>query len=68
MHHPSAPGVDGGDDLLRGDLLQVGAGRGEVLVPQLALDKRQRAALMQQLDSVRMAKLVRCYSPGAEAW
>ena len=27
MHHRRAPGVDGGDDLLRGDSLQVGAGR-----------------------------------------
>ena len=38
--------------------MQVGAGRGEVRVPQLALDQRQRDALMQQLDSVRMAELV----------
>ena len=38
--------------------MQVGAGRGEVRVPQLALDQRQRDALMQQLDSVRMAKLM----------
>ena len=27
-------------------------------MPQLALDQRQRDALMQQLDSVRMAELV----------
>ena len=58
MHHWRAPGVDAGDDLLCGDSLQVGAGRGEVRVPQLALDQRQRDALMQQLDSVRMAELV----------
>ena len=58
VHHWRAPGVDGGDDLLRGDALQVGAGRGEVRVPQLALDQRQRDPLMQQLDSVRMAQLV----------
>ena len=38
--------------------MQVGAGRGEVRVPQLALDQRQRDALTQQLDSVRMAELV----------
>ena len=30
--------------------MQVGAGRGEVRVPQLALDQRQRDALAQQLD------------------
>ena len=44
MHHRRAPGVDGGDDLLRGDSLQVGAGRGQVRVPQLALDQRQTGA------------------------
>ena len=38
--------------------MPVGAGRGEVRVPQLALDQRQRNALMQQLDRVRMPKLV----------
>ena len=63
MHHRRAPGVDGGDDLLRGDSLQEGAGRGEVRVPQLALDQRQWAPLVQQLDSMRMAKLVRSEAP-----
>ena len=58
MHHRRASGVDGVDDLLRGDSLQVGAGRGQVRVPQLALDQRQRDALMQQFDSVRMVELV----------
>ena len=53
-----ALGVDGRDDLLRGDPLQVGAGRREVRVPQLALDQRQRDALVQQLDGVGMAELV----------
>jgi hypothetical protein len=43
--------------------LQVGAGRGEVRVPQLALDQRQRDPLAQQLDSMRMAELVRGYAP-----
>jgi hypothetical protein len=38
--------------------LQVGAGRGEVRVPQLARDQRQRDPLAQQFDSVRMAELV----------
>ena len=50
VHHWGAPGVDGGDDLLRGDALQVRAGRGQVGVPQLALDQRQRDPLTQQLD------------------
>ena len=32
-------------------------------MPELALDQRQRDALVQQLDSVRMAKLVRREAP-----
>ena len=46
------------DDLVRGDPFQVGAGGREVRVPELALDQRQRNALMQQLDGVGMAELV----------
>jgi len=38
--------------------LQVGAGRGEVRVPQLASDQRQWNPLTQQLDSVGMAELM----------
>jgi len=38
--------------------LQVGAGRGQMRVPQLALDQRQRDPLTQQLDSMRMTELV----------
>jgi hypothetical protein len=34
----------------------------EVRVPQLALDQRQRGALMQQLDSVSMAELVGAFA------
>lgn len=45
VHHRRTPGMDGGDDLLRGDSLQVGAGRGQVRVSQLALDQRQRDPL-----------------------
>ena len=41
MHHRPAPSVDRRDDLLRGDALQVRAGRGQVRVPRLALDQRQ---------------------------
>jgi hypothetical protein len=33
------------------------------IMPQLALDQRQRDALAQQLDSVSMAELVRGYAP-----
>ena len=51
MHHRRAPGVDGGNDLLRGDPLQVGAGRGQMRVPELPLDQRQRDPLTQQLES-----------------
>jgi hypothetical protein len=43
--------------------LQVGVGGGEVRVPQLPSDQRQRDALVQQLDSVRVAERVRCYAP-----
>ena len=32
-------------------------------MPQLALDQRQRDTLAQQLDSMRMAELVRGYAP-----
>ena len=38
--------------------MQVDAGRGEVPVPQLALDQRQRNPFTQQLDSMGMAELV----------
>ena len=55
--------MDGGDDLLCGDALQVGSGRGEVRVPELALDQRQRDPLTKQLDSTRMAELVGRYTP-----
>src|SRR6185312_1962126 len=58
VHHRRAPGVDGGNDLVRGDSLQVGAGRGQMRVPQLALDQWQRDPLTQELDSMRMTELV----------
>ena len=38
VHHRRAPCVDGGDDLLGVDSLQVGAGRRQVRVAELALD------------------------------
>ena len=50
VHHRCFPAVDRADDLLRGDPFQVRAGGRQVGVPELALDQRQRDALMQQLD------------------
>ncbi len=50
--------MNGGDDLLRVDPLEVGAGGREVRVPELALDQRQWDPFMEQLDSVGMAELV----------
>ena len=38
VHHRRAPGVDGADDLLGVDPLEVHAGRGHVRVPELTLD------------------------------
>ena len=38
--------------------MQVGAGGGQMAVPQLALDQRERDTFVQELDSVRMAELV----------
>ena len=58
VHHRRAPGVDGRDDLLGVDPLQVGAGGGQVRVAELALDQRQRDPLVQELDGVRVAQLV----------
>ena len=52
------PGVDGRDDFLRGDSLQVGAGGREMRMAELALDHWQRNAFVQQLDGVRVAELV----------
>ena len=49
--------MDGGDDLLGVDSLEVGAGCGEVRVAELALDQ-QRDPFVQQLDGVRVAQLV----------
>ena len=55
--------MDSRDDLFRGDPLQVGGGRREVRVPQLALGQRERDALMQQLDSMSMPELIRREAP-----
>jgi hypothetical protein len=50
--------MNGGDDLLRVDPLEVGAGGREVRVPELALEQRQWDPFMEQFDSVGMAELV----------
>ena len=58
-HHRRPPRVDGGDDLLRVDALEVDAGGAEVGMPELALDDVGRHALARQLERVRVAQLVR---------
>ncbi len=58
-HYGCLPGVDGRDDLLDIDSLQVDAGRPEVRMPKLPLDDVQRHALAGELDRVRVAELVR---------
>ena len=58
MHHRRAPSMDGRDDLLDVDPLEISSGRREVRVAELALDQRQRDSLVQQLDRVPMAQLV----------
>jgi hypothetical protein len=59
VHHRCSPRVDGRDDLLRRDALQVGAGRRQVGMAELSLDQGQRDPLVEQLDSVCVAELVR---------
>jgi hypothetical protein len=50
--------VDRADDLLDVDPLQIHARRGDVRMPELALDYRQRHALPGEFDGVSMAELV----------
>src|SRR4051794_22131345 len=49
-HHRRSPCVDGGDDLLGIDPLQVDRGRAEVGVAELALDDVERNALASELE------------------
>jgi hypothetical protein len=63
VHHRRAPGVDGRDDLLDIDPLQIGAGGRQLRVAELALNQRQRNPFVQQLDSVRMPELMWGYAP-----
>ena len=55
--------VDGGDDLLGVDALEVDRGRAEVGVAELALDDVQRHALSGELKGMRVAQLVRRQAP-----
>ena len=57
-HHWRPARVDGGDDLLGIDALEVDRGRAEVGVTELALDDVQRHALAGEFQRVRMAQLV----------
>src|SRR3954452_24453547 len=57
--HWGPAGVDGLDDLLGIDALQMDRCHAEVAVPELALDYVQRHALAQQLECVRVPQLVR---------
>jgi hypothetical protein len=50
--------MDGGDDLLGIDALEVDRGRAEVGVTELALDDVERDALPCQLERVRVAELM----------
>src|SRR3954468_8534377 len=57
--HRGPAGVDGLDDLLGIDALQVDRGHAEVAVPELALNDVQRYALAQEFQRVRVTQLVR---------
>jgi hypothetical protein len=50
-------------EMISSEALQVGAGRRQVHVAELALDQRQRNPLVQQLHSVRMAQLMGGHPP-----
>jgi len=51
--------VDGLDDLVGVDALEVDGGHAEVAVAELALDDVERHAFVSELDRMRVAKLVR---------
>jgi len=52
--------MNGRDDLLGVDALQVDACRAEIGMPQLSLDDVERHALAGKLKRMRMTELVRC--------
>src|SRR3954471_3193966 len=57
--HRGPAGVDGLDDLLGIDALQIDRSHAEVAVPELALDDVERHALAQQLECLSVPQLVR---------
>ena len=59
VHQWSATRADRPDDLLGIDALQIDARRGHIRMLELPLNDRQRHALPRELDSMRIAKLVR---------
>jgi hypothetical protein len=62
-HHRRPTHVDGRDDLLGVDPLQVDRGGAEVGVAELALDDVQRHALASEFERMRVAQLVRREAP-----
>jgi hypothetical protein len=57
--HGSVAAVDGGDDFLGVDALEVDRGGAEVGVAELALDDVQRHAFAGELERMGVAELVR---------
>src|SRR3954471_14320666 len=62
-NHRCSSSVDGLDDLVGIDALQVDRGHAEVAAAELALDDVERDALVGQLDGVCVAELVRGKAP-----
>jgi hypothetical protein len=58
VHHRRASRVDRADDLLDIDPLQTHVCCGDVRMPELPLDDRQRHAFTGELNRVRMAELM----------
>src|SRR4051794_19497243 len=61
--HRCSPSVDGLDDLVGVDALQVDRSDAEVAVAELALDDVERDAVVREFDGVRVAELVRGKAP-----
>src|SRR3954469_22290198 len=57
-NHRCSPSVDGLDDLVRADALQVDRRDAEVAVAELALDDVERDAFVGEFDGVGVAELV----------
>lgn len=55
--------MDGADDLVAVDALEMNAGDAEVGVSELALDHDERDALVRHLDRVSVSKLMRREPP-----